>query len=466
MPIHRHEHAERSSVFAFDSELDEWLAQRRPIDPSSESVVQHGKGGVGTEMSAGGGGDIANVLGRYLLARHSDTDRRVLQYALMAGVLRPQLLADAQATTVEDSGPRDSTLVARFQQLCDELLQSPRGCPPPLPRAAFLGRENALQQVLSLLMPQASVSGALRQAIVTGVPGVGKTTLSAVLSRDPEIARVYPDGVLWTCLDKAPALVAAIAGWGRALGDTSLLRAATVDDAAAAVRFNLQHKRFLLMVDDVWDAGHGAVFQQMLTTGCGLLVTTRLPKVAEALSSSGKDVHVLRELDQTNASRLMSLLASEVFQRWTHECDLLVSDLERLPLAIHVAAHLLRKQHARGLDVIPLIHAIRDGSAVVDATAPSDRTADGVVPTVRALLRKSTDLLTDDTRQCFAALGAFAPKPATFDLAAMRAVCDVSDAEPLANELLDCGLLEPLGDGRFRMHALLVAHANALTAVN
>ena len=61
----------------------------------------------------------------------------------------------------------------------------------------------------------------------------------------------------------------------------------------------------------------------------------------------------------------------------------------------------------------------------------------------------------------FAMLGVFAPKPATFDLPAMAAVWDIGDAKPHARVLVERGLLEPIGGGRFQMHALLVMYAKS-----
>jgi hypothetical protein len=87
--------------------------------------------------------------------------------------------------------------------------------------------------------------------------------------------------------------------------------------------------------------------------------------------------------------------------------------------------------------------------------------ANETTPTVAALLKKSTDLLDVHTLECFAYLGAFAPKPATFDVEAMRAVWDVDDPRPIIRTLVDRGLLETTGQNRFWMHAILVMHAQS-----
>jgi hypothetical protein len=220
----------------------------------------------------------------------------------------------------------------------------------------------------------------------------------------------------------------------------------------------------LLLVDDVWDAGHGAVFQKLWTPTCGLLFTTRLPKVAEGLAHARDDIYVLPPLTVADSMNLMSRLAPEVVAAHPESCRQLIADLECLPLAIHVAARLLRTRMARGLRIDTLIEEVRRGSAVMEASAPCDLVKDGAIPTVKSLFHRSTDLLDAEARRCFIALGAFAPKPASFDLEAVAFVCEVPDVTAVTETLIDQGLLEPSGDSRFQMHALLVAHANGLAA--
>lgn len=340
---------------------------------------------------------------------------------------------------------------------------APLGSPPAPHQQIFIGRDSDLDNLLSRLSLEPS-SATPSQTIVTGLPGVGKTTLASVLAYDPQIARAFPDGVLWTSLDQNPSLMSILGRWGRVLGRDDVLSIPTVDEATAALRAGLGQKRMLLLVDDVWDAGHGALFQKLGTHTCSLLFTTRLPKVAEGLARSREDIYVLAPLSVTDSVNLMSRLAPEVVAAHPEPCRQLIADLECLPLAIHVAARLLRIRKARGLRIDTLIEEVRQGSAVMEASAPCDLVKDGAIPTVKSLFHRSTDLLDAEARRCFIALGAFAPKPASFDLEAMTFVCEVPDATAVAETLIDQGLLEPRGNGRFQMHALLVAHANGLAA--
>ncbi|MBV8281344.1 MAG: hypothetical protein JO347_04685 [Candidatus Eremiobacteraeota bacterium] len=224
----------------------------------------------------------------------------------------------------------------------------------------------------------------------------------------------------------------------------------------------LRHKRMLLIVDDVWDAGHGALFQHARGSDCGLLITTREPEVAEVLAATPEAIYTLPVLASEDALKLLRILAPEVVQKYPDECRELLEDLECLPLALHVAGRLLRAEQKLDWGVTDLLKSIREGAAVISAAAPMDRVEKGTIPTVAALLQKSTDRLDPQSRDCFAFLGAFAPKPATFDLEAMKQVWRVEDPRPIVRKLVARGLLEPVGDSRFQMHALLVAHARSL----
>jgi hypothetical protein len=130
-----------------------------------------------------------------------------------------------------------------------------------------------------------------------------------------------------------------------------------------------------------------------------------------------------------------------------------------------VAGRLIESEAELGLDVKNLFHELSEGTELLKHNAPADRfdLKTSTFPTVSSLLKKSTDRLDEETRQRFTFLGAFAPKPATFDIDAMQAVWQIDDAIPTARKLSDRGLLEPIiGSRRFQMHAILVMHAQKL----
>jgi hypothetical protein len=437
------------------------------VDPARLFVV----GGEDREGTPGAGG-LRAALERLVAGSATGQDRGQVQQALLAGRMvytageRAAGAGGGATGTLIVTGDPDpfelELAVADYERLRERLFPPPQGIAPPFPELLFIGREQALNDVKGLLGVGGAPGAPSRTAIVRGWPGVGKTTLVSVLSRDPEVAQRYTDGVLWTSLDQNPSLMTILAGWGRALGRDDLLRLASPEEAVQQLTALLRDRKMLLIADDVWEAAHGALFQQARSGGCGLLITTRLPEVADALVQTENAIYPLPVLAEDDALKLMRILAPAVVEQHPDECRELVTDLECLPLALHVAARLLRAEARLGLGVSDLLTDIREGAALIEARAPADRVERGTIPTVAALLQKSTDVLDEHTRDCFAYLGAFAPKPATFDLEAMRSVWEVDDPRPVVRELVEHGLLEPAGAGRFQMHALLVKHALSL----
>jgi nucleoside phosphorylase len=337
--------------------------------------------------------------------------------------------------------------------------------PPPTPEI-FLGRDEDMAELKKRLgiLREGPGSGSVQVlTAVRGWPGIGKTATATVLASDSEMAASFPDGVLWTSLGHSGNLLSELATWGRALGTDEILRAPTLKEATALLAALLRNRKMLLIVDDVWEVEQVVPFQQARGSDCALLITTRQPGVVTGLSLSDDAVYNLPALTEDRALELLRVLAPTVVAEHDAECTELVRDIECLPLALHVAGRMLNAESKIGWGVTELLKELRAGAKLIEAKAPADMMdyETQTIPTVAALLKKSTDRLDDFTRDCFAYLGPFAPKPATFDLDAMKDVWEVDDPRPIARILVERGLLEPVG-GRFQMHALLVAHAHSL----
>jgi len=70
--------------------------------------------------------------------------------------------------------------------------------------------------------------------------------------------------------------------------------------------------------------------------------------------------------------------------------------------------------------------------------------------------------LDQEAHDCFAFLGVFAPKPATFDLEDLAEVWGIEDAEPIAQTLRQHGLLEATTNGRFCILPEFAEYARSL----
>jgi hypothetical protein len=333
----------------------------------------------------------------------------------------------------------------------------------PLPPSSFLGRENDVRRLREVLCQGPATDtdrGPL--LLMTGWPGVGKTTMTTALANLEHLDRSFPDGILWTALDRSPNLHKEISSWCVALGSPGPSPAATLNEASFQLGSLLSRRRVLLLVDDVWDPAHALPFL-VGGPGCATLVTTRLDAVAEQLAPTSGAIYRLPVLSEDAGLELLRSRAPEVVTAHPDACRTLVRELEGLPLSLHVAGRMLAKE-SRLWSPVELLESLREGRQLLNESAPNDRTdlSRQTLPTLSVLLAKSTERLPPDLLERFAYLGDFAPKPATFDLEALQVAWEVDNPKPSVRSLVDLGLLEPAGEGHFRMHALLVAYAKSL----
>lgn len=339
---------------------------------------------------------------------------------------------------------------------------------PPLP-GLVIGRDAVLEQ-LKTRLGVGQQGGRGRPGPITtihGFPGQGKTTVALTLGYDEEVRRSFPGGVLWADLGERPQvdLLGELGRWGKALQTNRVQEAPDVATAAKRLAELLQEPRVLLIVDDVWEKDHGAVFATA-RGNCPLIITTRAAEIAEHVAVTSNDSLRLPGLTLEDGLRLLKELAPSVVQQFGPECQELVRVVDGLPLALQVAGRLLRARHARRLvDIRATIKELIDGE-LLEADVPHKLVKETNNRTVAALLRRSIDFLDKETRERFIILGAFAEKPATFDLSDMVAAWAVpaKEAVPTIDRLIDRGLLEPASseEPRFQMHALLADLARAL----
>lgn len=416
--------------------------------------------------------DLKSIVQRLVAGPASEEDRQTIQKALLNGwlvfetdVRGLDVGKDVQGATIitgDNNQVRVELGEAEYEAVSERIFPRPAGILPPFPPLIFIGREDALLDLKKLLGVTQKTLHKNKLTIVRGWPGVGKTTLVSVIGRDPDVVNFFSQGVLWSSLGQNPEIMSILATWGRALGSDKLLRTHTLKEATTHLASLLREKRILLILDDVWEASHVIPFLEAVGDQCALLITTRGTLIAEELTTFTESIYVLPVFTEENALSLLRVIAPIVIEKYPEECRDLVRDVEYLPIALHVAGRFLKTEMELGRSIPGLLKEIKDGSRLIKESAPQDRAMDANIPTIDALFKKSTDLLNGEIQEYFAYLGVFAPKPATFDLAALKAIWLVADPRPIVRILVQRGLLEAVGSGRFQMHSMLAKHARSL----
>jgi tetratricopeptide (TPR) repeat protein len=364
---------------------------------------------------------------------------------------------------------------------------------PPSPHL-LRGREDDLLKIKWALGVGSGEAGSVSGTVVAvhGWPGVGKTTFVSALCRDAEVLEHFPGGVFFLSVGRSPD-TRRLAETLCAVLEIPAPSGTPVETLRGRIACAFSEARALIVFDDVWEDRHVA---PLLVGGdAASLVTTRRADVASRLATAPEGPLRLHPLSREDSLRLIESRAPGVVAGNAEACRELAGALDGLPLALRVAADLLRVESESGFDVSALLAELTEVARVLGEEAPADAQgaageAEEAAPTVRALLQKSVERLGDDLLRHFARLGVLPPKPLSFSPWAAQEVWRDSSEDPpeggtteeeqtrtreALGELVRRGLVEPTAGGvdplaerlnlrsrtpeRFWMHALVAAFA-------
>ena len=201
---------------------------------------------------------------------------------------------------------------------------------PPLPDH-FVERPEQQNAVKAELLNETTKQGTLVVSAIYGLGGIGKSVLASKLAHDAEIQAHFADGILWATLGQKPDILPLLSGWIQELGDkTSKLTA--IESASNHLRTMLYCKRFLLVVDDVWNPEDLEPFRVGSSGSC-VMVTTREARI---LGARKYDLDVM---SPEQALTLMTKKLSEPLSEQAREQALAFAKrVGYLPLALELAA--------------------------------------------------------------------------------------------------------------------------------
>ncbi|HLV99516.1 MAG TPA: tetratricopeptide repeat protein [Ktedonobacterales bacterium] len=318
---------------------------------------------------------------------------------------------------------------------------------------ACIGREALLHALKHQLL-----SGAPASAVaLSGLPGVGKTTVALELASDAALRASFGDGILWATLGPAAQPMTVLRQWGRLLGFSApdLAELSSLPALCQALHGMIGDRRLLLVLDDAWRLDD-ALACQVGGPNCASVLTTRFPSVARDFAPQ-RALH-LPELSEAEGLLLLKAYDADLVACHYDQALALVRAVGGLPLGLQLMGKYLRQQAMTGSSrrVQAALTRLDDAAFWAHLSEPlSPLLAPPHLshPTPRSLqatIAITIQRLSLPARHALRALAVFPPKPQTFP---ERAALAVTETPPEAlDELVDAGVLECLPEERYTVH--------------
>jgi DNA-binding SARP family transcriptional activator/tetratricopeptide (TPR) repeat protein len=357
----------------------------------------------------------------------------------------PDLQA-AQRDALADSdsrgaGPTPTTVVVRPHQL-------------PVHPVNVVGRDRELAEVTTRLRSSAPVA---RVCALTGMGGVGKTTLALQCAQD--VTGDFPDGQLYTNLHGYDAEVGPAApgdvlrGFLVALGVTATELPDGLDDRASLFRSLVAESSVLVVLDNARDSAQVAPLLPGGAT-CAALVTSR--RRLDDLAGSGATMWALERLDEAaSVDLLRDRVGSARVDAEPDAAARIVTACDGLPLALAIVA--ARAARWRDVPLADLLDQLTEPSATLETLSGGAPATD-----LRRVFSWSYDALPHDAAALFRCTGVQPGADLSLLAAASLAGVDVAAARRSLDVLARASLVSEVAPSRYQAHDLLRAYAHEL----
>ncbi|MFE6093261.1 BTAD domain-containing putative transcriptional regulator [Streptomyces massasporeus] len=304
--------------------------------------------------------------------------------------------------------------------------------------------------------------GGAAYAVISGMPGVGKTGLALHIAE--RLRPAFPDGQLYLNLHGAtPGMTPlapedALAALLRGLGVDTRRDPGDVAAGTALLRSALASTRTLLVLDD---AASVAQVRPLLPAGagCAVLLTSRRP-----LATLGAAVHVrLDPLPPGDSALLLERTAGRTWSASDAEpVARLVELCGHLPLALRICAARLRSRTA--LPVERLVERLARLEDRLDHLELEDLSVRRSLMAAHEALTGSDDPSDGAAAETLALIGALDLPEYGAPLMAAATNSREREAERALDRLVEVALLQETGWGRYAPHDLVRDFARELAA--
>jgi uncharacterized protein YjbI with pentapeptide repeats len=324
---------------------------------------------------------------------------------------------------------------------------------PPIMRDLFVGREQELERLRTVLLESPQRRAAL--AGIKGFGGIGKTALAMTFAG--RYASSFPGGVLWGDLgtnrdtgergaDINPqgVLRSTLQRWAGELGKTIDAEASN-DSLIGAVRNALAARSAagacLAVLDNV-DSELTLTPMMQVLSDCAVLITTRQDRL---LSGNGLGVVHVDRLERVASLQYLKIALPN--DRRVHDLDAVLDHIEDHPYALTLLVPLLSRNSK--LSASELLEQMRRPGRDSEALSHiPQRLKDTFKVSIRDLPRAARAFLISTASQ----------SPTSWPLAAadyVSGVCSMRRSRQAVEQLTSLGLVQYAGNDRYRVHRLL-----------
>ncbi len=333
-----------------------------------------------------------------------------------------------------------------------------------LPASGLIGREALLLSFVESLCTKSS----LLTMTLHGLPGVGKTALLLALTQHKQIQQQFSDGILWAGLGPQPHLFEHLHRWGTLLhiSEEEMKDLHDLSSWAKSLRTHIGTRKLLLILDDVWHV-EDALALQVGGEQCVHVVTTRLPSIAMHFGFQNT-LHV-PELEDVQGTELLAHFLPHVAQQEPETLHNLVQEAGTLPLALTLIGKHLSRYNA--LDSPRRLHIalrdLRNLSTRLQLSQPQSLIDHhpSLLPeqplSLEVIIAVSEQQLSAEAQVALRQVALLSAKPNSFSEDLIVALLPTS--LEVFDELVDGGLVELYGVGRYTLHQTIADYAHSHT---
>ncbi len=328
--------------------------------------------------------------------------------------------------------------------------------------SSLVGRTSLFKQVKQRLLEASS----LTFTTLSGLPGVGKTTLAVALAMDQEVQSRFRDGILWAPLGPQPHVLGQLTRWGTLLGvvPSDVANPESQQAWGQALRSAIGNRQILLVIDDAWTA-EDALALHIGGTHCAYLLTTRQPQMAFPFAE--RRSCVIPPLEEADGLVLLAHFVPQLVLQDPEGARSLVQVMGSLPLALTLMGKYLASSTFTG-HLWPLraalaqLHETQEHLRINILSASGEgwtNLAGNASLSLYAVIAICDQQLSQQAYAALYALAVFPPKPQSFSEEAALAMSQ--QPRELLDTLQDAGLLEYWGPSRYSLHQTVADYVRA-----